>query len=150
VLLIALIPFGLVPRSSTWITLWQEMPLSAKPKVLLVEDEALVAALAVDALDELGYQTVEAGTSKAALEICAGAAPLIFAIIDVGLPDGRGDVLAVELRKLRADLPVIIATGYDEAHLDERLRGHHRTAVLNKPYDIAQLQAAISKIAGPP
>jgi CheY-like chemotaxis protein len=123
------------------------MLLSAESKVLVVEDEALVAALAVDALEELGYQTVEAATSKAALEICAGTALLAFAVVDVGLPDGRGDALAVELRKLRADLPVIIATGYDEAHLDERLRSHDRTAVLNKPYDIAQLQAAISKIA---
>ena len=125
------------------------MLLGAERRVLLVEDEALVAALAVDALEELGYQTVEAATSKAALEIGAGGAPLAFALVDVGLPDGRGDALAVELRRLRADLPVIIATGYDEAHLDQRLRDHQRTAVLNKPYDIAQLQAAISKIAPP-
>ena len=33
--------------------------MSAERKVLLVEDEALVAALAVDALEELGYQTIE-------------------------------------------------------------------------------------------
>src|SRR5882724_9835453 len=31
---------------------------------------------------ELGYQTLEAATSKAALEICAGAAPLAFALVD--------------------------------------------------------------------
>jgi CheY-like chemotaxis protein len=122
------------------------MPLNAERKVLLVEDEALVAALAVDALEELGYQTIEATTAKAAREIVAGAAPLIFAVIDVGLPDGRGDALAIELRKLRAELPIIIATGYDQAHLDERARTHPLTAVLNKPYDIAQLQASISKI----
>ena len=122
--------------------------MSVEHKVLLVEDEALVAALAVDALEELGYQTVEVATSKAALAICAGSMPLIFAIVDVGLPDGRGDALALELRKLRADLPLIIATGYDQADLDARLRGHDRTAVLNKPYDIAQLQAAIGRIAG--
>ena len=47
-----------------------------------------------------------------------------------------------------AELPIIIATGYDQAHLDERARAHPLTAVLNKPYDIAQLQAAIDKIAG--
>jgi CheY-like chemotaxis protein len=123
--------------------------LSAERKVLLVEDEALVAALAVDALEELGYQTVEAANAKTALAICAGTGPFDFAIIDVGLPDGRGDALALELRKLRAGLPIIIATGYDEAHVDERLRTHSRTAVLNKPYDIAQLQAAIRKIAEP-
>jgi len=69
-------------------------------KVLLVEDEALVAALAVDALEELGYQTVEATSSKTALEVAAGGTTLAFAIVDVGLPDGRGDALALELRKL--------------------------------------------------
>ena len=121
--------------------------MNAERRILLVEDEALVAALAVDALEELGYQTTEASNAKAALAVCAGTTPFAFAIIDVGLPDGRGDALALELRKLRADLPIIIATGYDEAHVDERLRTHDRTAVLNKPYDIAQLQAAIRKIA---
>ena len=120
--------------------------MNAGGKVLLVEDEVLVAALAVDALDELGYRIVEAATAKAAREIVAGVTKLAFAIVDVGLPDGRGDELAVELRTLRAGLPLIIATGYDEAHLDQRLRGHQLTAVLTKPYDIAQLQAAIAAI----
>lgn len=122
--------------------------MNAERKVLLVEDEALVAALAVDALEELGYQTIEATTAKAAHAIVAGSAALKFAIVDVGLPDGRGDALAIELRKLRPDLPIIIATGYDQAHLDERARTGPLTAILNKPYDIAQLQASIAKIAG--
>ena len=106
----------------------------------------LVAALAVDALEELGYLSIEATTSKATREIASGGTQLAFAVIDVGLPDGRGDALAIELRGMRPDLPIIIATGYDGAHLDERLRGHPRTAVLGKPYDIAQLQAAIKSI----
>jgi len=123
----------------------QERSLAEERTVLLVEDEALVAALAVDALEELGYRSVEATTAKAALELVGGAA-FSFALIDVGLPDGRGDALAVELRRRRADLPIIIATGYDEAHLDQRLRGSERMAVLRKPYDITQLQAAIRSI----
>ena len=121
--------------------------MNAEGTVLLVEDEALVAALAVDTLEELGYRVVEAATAKAAREIAAGSANLAFAIVDVGLPDGRGDQLAVELRTLRAGLPLIMATGYDEAHLDARVRGYPHTAVLTKPYDIAQLQAAIEAIA---
>ena len=120
--------------------------MNAERKVLLVEDEVLVAALAVDALEELGYQTIEATTAKAALEIASGSVALVFAVVDVGLPDGRGDALALELRRLRADLPIIIATGYDGAQLEERLRKHPRTAILGKPYDIAQLQAAIQSI----
>jgi DNA-binding response OmpR family regulator len=116
-------------------------------KVLLVEDEVLVAALAADILEELGYRAIEAATAAAALEIAATqAANLVFAIVDVGLPDARGDALVLQLRAFRADLPVIVATGYGEAHLDERLRGHQRTMILSKPYDVAQLQAAINAV----
>jgi CheY-like chemotaxis protein len=120
--------------------------MNANVKVLLVEDEVLVAALAADALEELGYQTVEVTTAKAAREVAAGKETLAFAVIDIGLPDGRGDALALELRKARPDLPIVIATGYDGAHLDEALRKQQRTAVLNKPYDLGQLQAAIQSI----
>jgi CheY-like chemotaxis protein len=121
--------------------------MDADRKVLLVEDEALVAALAVDALEELGYRTVEAGNAKSALEIARGDTSLAFAIIDIGLPDQRGDALALELRKLRNELPIIIATGYDGSQLDANVRSHPQTAVLSKPYDIAQLQSAIQSIA---
>ena len=122
------------------------MSADAQRKVLLVEDEALVAALAVDALEELGYQTIEAATAKAALEIAAGSTAL--AVRDrrrriAGRPRRYAGARAA---RLRAGLPLIIATGYDQAHLDERLRQGERTAVLNKPYDIAQLQAAIGRI----
>jgi DNA-binding response OmpR family regulator len=121
--------------------------LTTKRKALLVEDEVLVAALAVDALEELGYETAEAATAKAALALAnAGIGTFALAIVDIGLPDGRGDALALELRRLRADLPIIIATGYGEASLDERLRDK-RTIILGKPYDISQLHNAIKSLA---
>ena len=120
--------------------------MNAGGKVLLVEDEVLVAALAVDALEELGYQTLEVTTARAAREIAAGTEQLVFAVVDIGLPDGRGDALALELRKARPGLPIVIATGYGGDHLDQALRKQERTAVLSKPYDIAQLQAAIQAI----
>jgi DNA-binding response OmpR family regulator len=120
--------------------------MNAGGKVLLVEDEVLVAALAVDALEELGYQTLEVTTAKAARAIALGAEPLVFAVVDIGLPDGRGDALALELRTARPGLPIVIATGYGGDHLDPALRKQERTAVLSKPYDIAQLQAAIQAI----
>jgi len=54
--------------------------------------------------------------------------------------------LALELRRAHPDLPIVIATGYDGATVDEVLRKQQRTAVLNKPYDVGQLQAAIQAI----
>jgi len=113
---------------------------------LLVEDEVLIAALAADTLEELGYRAIEAGTIKAALEIAADGDAIAFAVVDIGLPDGRGDGLAMQLLKTRADMPIIIATGYGEAHLDASLRTNPRIAILSKPYDMAQLQAAIATL----
>ena len=44
-------------------------------------------------------------------------------------------------------MPIIIATGYGEAHLDASLPAKIRVSpVLSKPYDMAQLQAAIEAV----
>jgi DNA-binding response OmpR family regulator len=70
----------------------------ASRKVLLVEDEALVAMVAAETLIELGFDVVEAATARAALDH-AGAddADFEFAVIDLGLPDRPGEELIAEL-----------------------------------------------------
>ncbi len=123
--------------------------MNADRKVLLVEDEVLVAALAVDALEELGYQTVEATTAKArAGDPSAARRPFTFAVIDMGLPDGRGDALAIELRQHAPEL-----ADHHRHRIRRSAAGREparttaQTAVLRKPYDIAQLKAAIESIS---
>ena len=87
------------------------MTVSGRP-VLLVEDEALIAALAADILDELGFSVVEVGSAKAAMDFAQTRIDDVqVAIIDLGLPDRKGDELVSDLRAMRADLPVVIATG---------------------------------------
>jgi CheY-like chemotaxis protein len=115
-------------------------------RVLLVEDEVLVSALAVDILDELSFEVVEAGSAKAALTACGDARPFDVAIIDVGLPDQRGDELAIKLRELRAELPIVIATGYGASSLDKRLQTTQRLVVITKPYDTNSLLVALNKL----
>ena len=111
---------------------------------MLVEDEVLVAALAVDALEELGYQTFEVDDRQGCAGIVSGTSTL--AVRDRRRrPAGwtRRRAGARSCAQLRAGLPIIIATGYGGAPLIKRCASEQRTAVLNKPYDIAQLQAAI-------
>jgi DNA-binding response OmpR family regulator len=121
--------------------------MTSKRTALLVEDEAMIAALAVDALEELGYAIVEAANAKAALEIAAaGLDGFDIAVIDVGLPDGRGDALALQLRGLRGDLPIIIATGYGASALDAKLGTLAKVVVLNKPYEVERLQEAATAL----
>ena len=122
-------------------------------RVLLVEDEALVAMAAVDKLNELGFEVVAAATAQAAVNHISadrggsGGAQFEFAVVDFGLPDRPGDQLIAELKALRPDLPIIVASGYAEDVLRGRIKPDDGFAFLNKPYDLAGLQRAIDTVA---
>jgi PAS domain S-box-containing protein len=119
----------------------------AKGVILLVEDEILVAAIAAENLREIGFEVVEANSAKAALDHAGKDAKGIKAVIvDIGLPDKKGDVLAAELRKLRGDLPIIVATGHSGESLPKELREADKVAVLGKPYDLKDLKAALDSV----
>lgn len=121
-----------------------------KNVILLVEDEILVAAIAAENLRDIGFEVVEAASAKVALEhAMKDAAALKAAIVDIGLPDQKGDVLAAELRKIRADLPIIVATGHSSDVLPKELTGAAKVAVLGKPYDLKDLQAALVSVGVP-
>jgi CheY-like chemotaxis protein len=108
--------------------------MSAAPAILVVEDEFLVRLFAVDALEDAGFRVIQAGTAAEALEAVKSAPQIRAALIDVGLPDRSGDQLAAEIQALRADLPIIIASGRSGRELREQFAGNQRVAILVKPY----------------
>jgi DNA-binding response OmpR family regulator len=119
-------------------------------RVLLVEDEALVAMIAADSLNELGYDVIEVGTSRAALDHArTDCAKFDFAVVDIGLPDRPGDHLISDLRKMCPDLPIIVASGYGEGELRCRFKAYDKFAFLNKPYERTSLRAAIDSLGLP-
>jgi CheY-like chemotaxis protein len=119
-------------------------------RVLLVEDEALVAMVAADSLSELGYDVIEAATARAALDHAhPDCAKFDFAVIDMGLPDRPGDHLISDLRKMCPDLPIIVASGYGEGELRRRFKAYDKFAFLNKPYERTSLLAAIYSLGLP-
>jgi CheY-like chemotaxis protein len=118
-----------------------------KPKVLLVEDEALVAMIAADTLEELGYDVVQAGSARAALEqVGTDCARFALAVIDMGLPDRPGQQLVAELRKICPGLPIIVASGYGESEVRRRFEADQCFAFINKPFEQATLRAAIDSL----
>jgi CheY-like chemotaxis protein len=122
---------------------------AASRRVLLVEDESLVAMMASDSLSELGFDVVEASSARAALDrIGAETGQFEFAVVDLGLPDRPGEELIAEIKTLRPDLPIIVASGYSEDILRSRIKVGAGLAFLNKPYDLARLQSAIDMAIG--
>lgn len=119
----------------------------ATPRILVVEDEPLVLMVAVDLLEEMGCAVEEAANGLEALaRMTEQRGAIDAAVIDIGLPDRKGDELAAELRQMRGDLPIVIASGHSEADLKARFRGDTQVAVLTKPYSGQQLAAALQSL----
>jgi CheY-like chemotaxis protein len=113
---------------------------------LLVEDEILIQMLAVEQLEELGYRVETSSSARDAInKIKLVGNKINLAIVDIGLPDIKGDVLVAELRAIRSELPIIIASGYDDAVLREKFSKDNRIAFVRKPYTRDDLRDAILK-----
>ena len=104
--------------------------------ILVVEDEAIVRMLLVDALEEQGYTVLEAENGNAALSIVASSERIDLLVTDVGLPGINGRQLAEMARSQRSDLKVLFLTGYayDAAMNKETLASN--TQLLSKPVAI--------------
>lgn len=121
---------------------------SGPPRILLVEDEILIRINTAETLGELGYTAEEAGTAAEAMRaLRAAGGGIAAAIIDLGLPDRRGDDLAAEMRVFSGKLPIIIASGLAEQDVRDRFADDANVFFLDKPYDARTLEVALS-VAG--
>jgi CheY-like chemotaxis protein len=118
--------------------------MDRKLSVLLVEDEPLIAMTLVDLLDELGHETIEAGTAADALSAFRSRPDIDVLVTDIGLPDMQGDELARLCREIRPDLPVIFSTGHSmpaEEDADDPPTVH-----LAKPFQFEDLDRALRRL----
>jgi CheY-like chemotaxis protein len=120
------------------------------PAILLVEDELLVRMFAVDALEDAGFRVLQAGTAAEALQALQGSPDVRAALVDIGLPDRPGDQLATEIHALRADLPIVIASGRSGRELRDTFAGNQRVTVLVKPYTASLLLDALAAVGVTP
>ncbi|SDE86820.1 PAS domain S-box-containing protein [Sphingomonas carotinifaciens] len=91
------------------------VPLSGRGEVVLVvEDEAVVRALILEELQELGYRTLAAGDGASGLALLRSHARIDLLVTDMGLPDRDGRQVAMEARAMRPALKVLFMTGYAE------------------------------------
>jgi CheY-like chemotaxis protein len=106
-----------------------------RPRVLVVEDEYLVALTLEDMLLELGCDIVGPySTVTRALEV-VGIAEIDAAILDFLLQ--RQDSFEVGEALRSRDVPFVLATGWPVEKLPAHWRSH---AILPKPFQIADLQ----------
>jgi CheY-like chemotaxis protein len=111
-------------------------------RVLLVDDDFLIAMSSVDMLVDLGHEVVEAHSGKEALAHLAGDGRFDLLITDYSMPEMTGGELAKAARRLFPDLPILVASGY--AELPPGL--DFEVARLGKPYTQQQLTVEIERV----
>ncbi len=111
--------------------------------VLVVEDEAHLAAGLRLNLELDGYRVVNARTVREAGAQLVQAAPIDLILLDVNLPDGDGYTFCKQLRDAGHYTPVIMLTARSAA--EERVRGLDSGAddYMPKPFELAELLARV-------
>lgn len=110
-------------------------------RILVIEDEALVAMLVEDALIDAGFDVIGPARSVSeALALLADDLPTA-AVLDLNLCGETSVPVADEL--VARGIPFVVATGYGAAGLPD---GHRHVPVLPKPYDPADLTAALERL----
>ena len=114
-------------------------------RVLAVYDDPLVLENARALLEDLGHSVIPARSAREALALLrAGEGDLM--LTDHAMPDMNGLELARTARRLRPDLPIILATGYAEIPPEETASIPLR---LSKPYTQADLARVLAEAATP-
>lgn len=121
--------------------------------VLVVDDEPSVRALAVRALNDAGYQTIEAPDGREAWFLLRhGDARVDLVLTDVVMPHLTGYELAALIRGNLPHVPVILLSAYDSADLQERGMDPI-PELISKPFAIEDLvrrvQTVLSEPGGP-
>jgi CheY-like chemotaxis protein len=112
--------------------------------VLLAEDEFLIRAVMVDALDAVGLKCIEAGTGQAALDVVTSGTALSAIIVDIGLPDMSGEKVIEAAIQHRPDVPIIRCSGSDARSAQANPRIH----LFPKPYSAADLSKFVASLIG--
>jgi CheY-like chemotaxis protein len=119
-----------------------EVASSGQARILVVDDDALIAMSTVDMLEDLGHVVVEANSGAKAMEILGTDREFDLMITDFSMPKMNGGQLALAVRELRPDLPILLATGYAELPSGYEID----LPRLGKPYTQTQLAAEIGRL----
>jgi len=120
---------------------------TGKEEVLFVDDEEVIAELAKELLERLGYSVTVRKSSLAALETFSSQPDKFDVVItDHTMPRMTGIELSRQMLKIRPDLPIILCTGYTSAtsEAEARLLGIKEFAF--KPISIQHMVRLIRKV----
>jgi len=121
--------------------------LTGNERILLVDDEEAISTMLKAMLERLGYQVTVRNSSTDTLEAFR-ARPDSFDLVitDMTMPNLTGDKLAIEIKKLRPNIPIILCTGFSEKISEGQSTLFGIDEVLMKPVVMIDLAKAVRNV----
>ncbi|MSO56430.1 MAG: response regulator [Acidobacteria bacterium] len=120
-----------------------------RPRILVVDDEASIRDLLSKTLALAEYDVDTAADGRSALERLR-LYPYDLLIADLKMPGIDGLSVIREAKRLKADIPVIIITGYSTEMAAIEAVNLGVSGYLTKPFRVPQVLAAAAKAIGDP
>lgn len=120
---------------------------TATLKILVVEDEPLVREVICVYLAEDQHEVVTAENGRDGLEKYKSG-PFDLVMTDRAMPEMNGDQLAIEIKKLRPEQPIVLLTGFGDLMAGTGEQPQGVDLVVSKPFTLSTLRNAIAKATG--
>ena len=123
-----------------------------KGTILVVDDEQTVRDVVSAVLERFGFDVVTANDGLEGVELLRSRPDDVSAVIlDMTMPRMNGDQAFLRMRDIRADVPIILASGFDETEVTGKFVGRDLTAFLKKPFEVDDLMSKVQQaLAAPP
>jgi PAS domain S-box-containing protein len=116
-------------------------------KLLVIDDEESVRAIAIRMLESLGFTPLVAGDGPEGLRLFGEHASSLRAVLlDLTMPRMDGEETYRELRRLNAEVSVILMSGFSEKDMVDRFKDQELAGFLQKPFERERLQACLHGI----
>jgi len=127
----------------------EERPLtvsSGSETILLVEDEEMVRALAVQVLSNVGYRVVDAANGQEAIGVAASHQGTIDLLLtDAVMPEMSGIELVDRLQRIRPEMSVLMMSGYSREAMSGGVLSQAIT-LLQKPFTPVDLCRKVREV----
>jgi len=121
--------------------------ISKGVNILLVDDDERVLESTEELLECMGHHVTLAYDGRAACEVFKKQPDhWDILITDIVMPHMDGVTASREMRQIRADLPVIYATGYDKSLVTDEIHKMGNTILISKPFNPDDLDGLITRL----
>jgi CheY-like chemotaxis protein len=114
-------------------------------RILIIEDDQLVASYIEDVLTEAGFTVAGIVASGNEALVLAAQHPLQLALVDIQLPGPMDGIELADLLRLKFNLPVIFLSGVIDPHTIRRAEATQPLGFLRKPFVPSQVFDAIEQ-----